>query len=159
MNTNYECLRTGCSREYLNLQDSSSRRDRRILHDERIQHCAFQEILVSWNLSGTKWPLRVADMTERRRARRKLSSETLKRRGNLIDIGVNGRIVLKFILKWMWSVDVSGSGQGPVASSCKRSYAVSGSVDIAVDLDKVWEYQRRRMLPSPRSLLISASVE
>jgi hypothetical protein len=48
--------------------------------------------------------------------------ENLKEREYLEDLGVDERIILKYILKkwiWGWGLDSSGSGQGPVLGYCE----------------------------------------
>jgi hypothetical protein len=48
---------------------------------------------------------------------------------NLDDLDVNGRIILKYILRnRLCGLNSSGSGQGPVAGSCEHGNEPSGFV-------------------------------
>jgi hypothetical protein len=54
------------------------------------------------------------------------------------DLGLDGRIILKFISrKWMErsGLDCSGSGQGQVAATCECGYEPSGSIKCGELID------------------------
>ena len=62
----------------------------------------------------------------------------LRKRDHLEGAGLDGRVILRWIFR-EWDrgsgLDLSGSGQGQVACTCKRGNELSGSVKFGEFLD------------------------
>lgn len=66
-------------------------------------------------------------------------TSNLKELDRLANLGIDGRIILKYILKTLTGsvciLDLSGSGKGPVAGSCKHGNELLDSIKLWLFLD------------------------